>query len=221
MLFLKYIALLIGISVFSVTKGAPVYTREAPLIKVSVAQLPGLANSYRHGVFIDFLEEVDQAYEGRIEVSVAPFSRSLINVHNGINDVHLPMLNARFVLITHVNINIDDVDVLRNLMLFTEAAHMPLFPSTKATAACISCSIRMVSKRRMDGYIFSDYESQRIIKEYELNNLRITPMIDAPASFVAKNTPEGKAKLALFESLIERTIREQPERLNSILSASD
>lgn len=60
-------------------------------IKVSIANIPGMADSPEKGVFVEFMKALDEEYtEGRILIEVVPFGRAHRNVATGDADLALP-----------------------------------------------------------------------------------------------------------------------------------
>jgi hypothetical protein len=253
MLNIKNITLLLCIIVTfaagSAFAAAQTIVPKSPDLKVSIALLTGLAESSQTGPLIDIIKKLDELYPGKIDISVAPFSRSLLNVYYGADDIHFPMLNMnqitasnktdpelvagvkysdmyfsnepvfypQFVLITRAGSQSHNRVFGIAPDMYTDLAHQALFPNIQNTSTCVRCSIEMVSRGRIKGFIFAEIESRTVINENNLTNLVITPLLTNTASFVSKNTQEGLAKVAVMESLVRQLKNKHPHFIDMTL----
>ena len=224
-------------------------TAEYPDIKISIALLPGLAEPNKTGPLIDIVKKLDELYPGHIDIAEAPFSRSLLNVHRGVDDIHFPMLNVtqvttnntsdpqlvagvkysdmyfskepvfypQFVLITRAEPQSQNRVSSISQDMYTDLAHQALFPIIRNTSTCVRCSIEMVSRGRIEGFVFAEIESRTVINENKLTNLLVTPILTNTASFVSKNTQEGLAKVAVMESLVRQLKNKHPHFIDMTL----
>ena len=65
---------------------------------VSLAQLPGLADSANKGALVDLVRAMDEVYtDGNIKIEIYPFRRSISNVLESRADFHLPMFENPFI----------------------------------------------------------------------------------------------------------------------------
>jgi polar amino acid transport system substrate-binding protein len=80
------IALFLLLFVFFLT--AP---EESKDLIVSLAELPGLADTPDKGAFVDLVKAMDEVYtEGKIKIELFPFAHSVNNVLEGKADFHIP-----------------------------------------------------------------------------------------------------------------------------------
>ena len=62
-------------------------------LQSSLGFLPNILESPDKGVFVDLIKAIDEVYtEGKIEINVYPFARSVMNIVNGIADFQMPMM---------------------------------------------------------------------------------------------------------------------------------
>lgn len=64
-------------------------------LRISIAQLPIVAESINKGVFVDLAKEIAKEYkDGKVTIEVSPFSRSVLKVAAGLADMHLPYIRS-------------------------------------------------------------------------------------------------------------------------------
>ncbi len=172
---------------------------------MSIAKLPQIAESPEKGVFPNFVRAMNAAGLTNFEMVVVPFPRSLRMVSGGQSVAHFPFLdpengvspgddlmfsseplyNVTFALYTHADkpVSMDD---LATANLETEASHVEFFDFSIEGSTCLECSLQKVEKGRIDGFIFSEVESDGLIDTAGLTNIRKEVYHKYPVKFVLK-----------------------------------
>jgi len=162
-------------------------------LKVSIAQMPGYAESTEKGVLVDFAKALASASGSTLNMVVVPFKRSMDNVINKEVDFHMPLIQNPLddesklpyshstATIFHVNFvlysNKDkalDISSLKGKTVETDAAHVQYFDFGPIPSTSIEGSLKKVDAGRIDGFVFADFASDPVVKAQNLNNIKRT-----------------------------------------------
>ena len=162
-------------------------------IKVSVAQMPVLAESKDKGLVINMLKAMERVAGRPFDISVQPFARSIADASDGRVDVHFPLLQAigspnstgkfdyssevvypvNFVLYTKKGSGVT-VDSLKAAKIETDIAHTSYFDFPATGSSDLLLSLKKVDAGRIDGVIFADTVLDPVVKSNQLNGLQRT-----------------------------------------------
>ena len=176
-----------GCFIIALLFAAPVAAKD---LTASLAQMPLYAESVDKGLLVDLVKAIEQESGMRIKREVVPFARSMDNVINRRADFHMPLIMApnadlselnydfstetifhvNFVLFSNKNKPLDPAK-LASYKLETDRAHTQYFPFPIEPAASLESAMRKVDAGRIDGFIFADFASEPIIKQYDLKNI--------------------------------------------------
>ena len=185
-----------SIAVFSIFLPAaisfPIYTQAADKItKISVAQMPALAENKEKGVVINFLKAMEKASGQTFDIVVQPFARSIGDAIEGRADAHFPLLQAvgapnstgkfdystevvypvNFVLYTKKGSSFTP-DTIKTAKIETDIAHTDYFDFSTTGSSDLLLSLKKVDAGRIDGVIFADNVIDPIIKSNNLTGLK-------------------------------------------------
>lgn len=145
--------------------------------RVSIADLPGLADIGGKGGLVRFIEQVAEFADVDVVYDVVPFARSMINVESGRADMHIPLLhdsntpfvNAKLMYSDAVLFNVPfqfyvaagSALTLAQLTdgtrtIETDSAHIDFFPFSVDGSSCIECSLNKVRLGRIDAFIYAE-----------------------------------------------------------------
>lgn len=181
------------------------------------------ATKKQEGAYIELLNFVESKTNLKFDKIIYPFERSLQNVISKNSDLHIPLIQnptipedqlpyylsnltlfeVPFVLYTNKKKNIN-LENLEFHSLVTDSAHTGFFPFKISPTHCISCSIKMVNKGRLDGFIFAQAEVDHYIKEFKLKNIRRQLYKNFSVKLVFPRSPRGLKLKACFEKEFSR-----------------
>ncbi len=162
----------------------------AETIKVTLPLLPPVINQDRTGVLVDLIRLMDEEYsEGVFKIiGVSPFQRSVANVGRNA-DVHWPSLEkpgglksydimystetfykVNFVLYTKKGREIA-LDNLANFKIGTQIGQAEYFPFKTHPKRTLEGGLKMVDNGRLDGFIFSMFETDFALKKTGLETI--------------------------------------------------
>lgn len=198
---------------------------EARDLKATVARLPMLSESKEKGLLIDLVKAMDEVYtEGTISIEVYPSTRSLDNIINGPYDVFLPLLRSRhvneaelpfayteaplftsiFVLYTNKDNKEINVGNAKNFQIETEAPLVEFFGFKANPSVSTESSLKKVDIGRVDGYIMAMAETDGVLKQLNLNNIKRFYFDTFDAAMVVKKGPKGKEVEEIMTNLLQQ-----------------
>jgi polar amino acid transport system substrate-binding protein len=170
----------------------PLAARAAETLRVSVAEFP---DHLYTPTLIEMLKYAATKTPGvGLEISTAPFARSLDAVIEGRADMHLPLIRpphpeglpfavteasiapAPFVLYTNKDKPIDMAALKEpgKYKIETDVAHVSYFDFPVVGGANAESSLMKVDAGRIDGYIFAGTTSDAVIQALGLKNIHRT-----------------------------------------------
>lgn len=160
-------------------------------LTVSLAQLPVHAESTESGTLVNLVKAIDRVMGTKSVILVEPFPRSIDNVKSGKADYHLPELKSDHYGIDELGIklssetifkvpfviyyhnSVSDIKALLNSnQIYTLATHSKYFGFEVSSASCLECSLKKVNAARLKAFVFAMWESDKIVKENKLNNIK-------------------------------------------------
>ena len=205
--------------------------------KISVGKLPLYSESKDKGILIDVIKAMDEEYkDGKFIIEVYPFGRSIDNVRNGKADFHFPTIGkniwsketdiyekelakqglkrsscsltkTHFALYTNSEKPKVDVTKLKDYKIETDSGHTIFFnPKVKGTT-CLPCSVKKLSKGRIDGLIFASREIGTMIKNGGYKNIKRQNFKIFGSKFILPAGKKGEEIDKLLSSLIEKMIK--------------
>lgn len=159
--------------------------------KASLAKMPVYAESSEKGVLVDFTKALANASGKKINLSVAPFARSMNNVITGKADFHMPLIavpnidmstldydystetifHVNFVMYTKKGSNITK-GALPKSKVETDLAHVDYFEFKINGSTNIEQSLKKVDTGRIDAFIFADFASDPLVKKNSFKNIQ-------------------------------------------------
>ncbi|GAB3244814.1 hypothetical protein [Chitinimonas naiadis] len=192
---------------------------------ISLAELPTLAQTDGTGPMVELVKLFRRHYpEGKIELLISPFARSLAYVERGRCDLHLPFIanpdvpmklpgltltqmpfgDVPFVLYYKRGRPVPNLNQADQLQIETDQAHVGMFPFPTRPSSCMPCSVRKVAAGRVDGLVFA---------AKEINSLVIKEKLDVAQVFyrrflahgVVQQSQRGMEADAIFSRLLAET----------------
>jgi polar amino acid transport system substrate-binding protein len=159
--------------------------------KVSLALLPLSAESLEKGTTVDLSKLLAEVTGNKIEISLAPFPRSINSAISGESDFHIPLIKnpyvdqnklsfnystaelytVNFVLYTRKDKYID-INHLEKYAIYTDRAHVDYFNFKINPITHSKSALEMIDLGRIDGYIFADVEVDPILKKLNLKSIK-------------------------------------------------
>ncbi len=197
---------------------------EDRILKISLGNLPVIAESVDKGLLPDLIKAFQRAYpEGKIEVEVVPFLRSIENLKAGKVDVHAPLLKDTRKTEEELGYGFSDANLwsvtfalyvnrkkpidLKNpgkYQIETDAAHVDFFDFPVQPSSCLECSLKKLDIGRIDGFIFAALESDSIIEKLGLKNIKSYFYKTYEGKFVIPRGPEGRKINKLLSRLSKK-----------------
>jgi len=191
-------------------------------IKLSIAQVPGLADSKDKGTLIDLAKAMAGEYkEGKITWNVYPFRRSIDNVSSGIADVHFPLIydptlkedvnymystgniyKMIIVLYSNVNnkdINAQNIDKYKAEVLYGHSKYFNNLPETSYDAG-----LKKVDAGRLDVFIGPMKGSDATIKNLNLKNIKRTKYREFDVKMILSRNDKGKQVDKILSGIIAK-----------------
>lgn len=207
------------------------------LIRISVAELPVLAESTERGILIDYLHQVEAESGLTFVIEVLPFARSLKQVEDGKADIHLPLINSAFIRQSAINpdkLKLSDVQLFqvafrlyflksnpvpfvgdgKHPIIATDLAHVSFFDFPTLGISCVSCGLDQIEKGRIEGLIFAETEINDLIREKQLQQIDSVLYERFAVHFVVANTEKGKqleARVAPYFAHVAKTFKRFPQ----------
>ncbi len=159
--------------------------------RVSIAQLPGLADTDGQGVLVEFISQVAERAGVDVVYETLPFSRSLVSVATGKADLQVPYLEldgqsiiddrlmysdvtlfeVPFALYIKAGSQLDIQDLLSGIhSIETDAAHARVFPFPVQESDCLECSLSKIQLGRLDAFVYARPPVEAAIRELGLEN---------------------------------------------------
>jgi len=198
---------------------------------ISMAQLPKILESPDEGIFVDMVKAMDNVYDGKIERKVFPFARSIDNVIKGEADFHLPMIrntivpesslpyafstdktgDVCFIIYSHKDnpVTLDTIKDAKTQQTFPLKIESQLgfrdyfdFPITDSTT--IENSLKKISVKRIDAFIFAQEESDFVVNQLKLKDIHRELYQTFDDVFVIPKGPKGKEIDAVLSGCIKK-----------------
>lgn len=207
------------------------------LIRISVAELPVLAESTERGILIEYLHQVEAESGLTFSIEVLPFARSLKQVEDGKADIHLPLINSAFIRQSVINpqrLKLSDLQLFqvafrlyflkdkpvpfigdgKHPIIATDLAHVSFFDFPTLGIPCVSCGLDQIEKGRIEGLIFAETEVNNLIREKQLQQIDSILYERFAVHFVVANTEKGKqleARVAPYFAQVAKTFKRFPQ----------
>ncbi|MCC7150837.1 MAG: transporter substrate-binding domain-containing protein [Rubrivivax sp.] len=159
--------------------------------KVSLAQMPGYAESTDKGVLVDLVKALEKVSGDKVELQVVPFSRSMTDVQGKKVDLHMPLIqlpgsetgtpkfdysketifHVNFALYSNKSVDVSPATASK-FKVETDQAHVDYFDFPIVASSNIESSLKKVNAGRVDGFIFADVASDPIVKAAALTNIK-------------------------------------------------
>ncbi len=198
-------------------------------INVSLALLPPVINKDETGILANFIRLLDAEYNGgtfSIE-GVYPFKRS-VNYVGKKSDLHWPSLEkpdglknkslmystetfykVNFVLYTKKGASVD-INNLQRYKIGTQLGQKDYFPFKVEEKTSLENSLKMVDAGRLDGFIFSMFETDSALKTTNLKTIERQLYKKINVKMILPNNPKGK-KIDNIITSIMKTLRKNGE----------
>ena len=200
---------------------------EARDLKASLGHFPLLSESKDKGLLVDLIKAMNELYtEGTITIDIYPSARSIDNVIKGSHDFHMPLLvnsyankdelpfaysenifDAVFALYTNKNNKEINPGNVGKFKIETDAALTRHFGFPARPSMSIEGSLKKVDMGRIDGYIFAMPETDMILKQLNLNNIKRWNFRTIPAAIIVPKGQKGKE----IESILSPLLRQLKE----------
>jgi polar amino acid transport system substrate-binding protein len=198
---------------------------EARDLKAALPRIPMLSETKDKGLIVDLVKAMDEIYdEGKISIEVFPPARGMDNVINKSYDFYVPLLKSKsikekdldyafsdaiafstiFVLYTNKNNNKINARNAGNYIIETDDPLMYFFGFKAQVSIDMETSLRKVDSGRIDGYIYSMNETDGLLKQLGLKNIKKIYYGTFDASFAVKKGPEGKEVGKILEKLLKQ-----------------
>jgi len=198
---------------------------EARDLKATLPNLPLLTEDNDKGLIVDLVKAMDELYTaGNISIEVYPARRALDNLVNRPYDFFMPLLkskyvdeaqlpfayskapifNSIFVLYTNKNNKEINPGNAGNYTVETEAPLAEHFGFKTNISAGAESSLRKLDMGRIDGYIMAMTETDGLIKQLGLKNIKRTYFDTFDAAFLVKKGPEGKEVEEILTKLLNQ-----------------
>ncbi len=208
-------------------------------LKASLAIMPLSAEIDKDGdlsgAYINLIYALDRVTKSKTDITLAPFQRSISNLIKKDADFHIPLIRTpqidektlpytfstetlfevAFVLYTHKNKPLD-INNLNQYRIATDIAHTKFFPFPVIGKSCLSCTIKMVDKGRIDGFIFAQNETDPFIEQFKLKNIHRQLYKYYDVKILIPKTEEGKTIDKYFSRGIK--LLKQNDKFDKILS---
>lgn len=200
-------------------------------LSVSMAFLPDILENPDKGVFVDIIKAMDDVYDEKIERNVFPFPRSLDNVISGKADFHLPMIRNKIVQQTSlpyaystekmgdvyfvIYSNKDNPVTLDKIRQAKDTKPFPLkiesilgfleyfdFPISESTG--LENSLKKVSAKRIDAFIFAQEECDFTVKQLKLKDIHREVYDKFDDVFVIPKGPQGEEIDTILSACIKK-----------------
>ncbi len=205
-------------------------------LKASIAFIPTLAESPTKGAFVDLVKAIDGVYEeGRIEINVYPFARSIRNVITGQADFHLPMMRTQhyssqshpfrlmdrpmgqvcLILYSHRDVRLTPQELYRRreghpypyqLRIMRGSAQFLDLPIQEVSQ--VRQGLQMVALKRIDGFIGAQEEGDYVLREMDLKDVYRTRFNCYDDVIILPKTPEGRETELILEHAMDELDRQ-------------
>lgn len=158
--------------------------------RVSLAQMPGYAESTEKGVLVDFVKALEKVSGDRIELQVVPFQRSMNDVQERKVDFHMPLIqlpgsgtgtsdfdystetifHVNFVLYSAKGRGVKPENASR-FKVETDQAHVAYFDFPIAPSSNLEASLKKVNAGRIDAFIFADMAADPLVAKNGLTDI--------------------------------------------------
>ncbi len=203
-----------------------VYARD---LKVSLPLLPPVINKDSTGLLADFIRLLDKNYtEGKFEITgIYPFPRSVHNVGRSA-DIHWPSLEkpaglknvdimytsetfykVNFVLYTKKGSKVT-LDNLKDYKIASQRGQEEYFPFDIRIVDSLAGGLKMVNANRLDGLIFSMFETDAALKASGLTDIERTLYKKINVKMILENSEKGKEVDKIITGTMKK-IRENGE----------
>lgn len=162
--------------------GTSVFAKE---YKASIAKIPSAV------YMLELLKAMGDVSGNKIEATIQPFAKSMADVQEKKVDFHLPFIQppqasnsgkdfdysteavfyTNFVLYSNKSKNIDKAK-LKDYKIETDSSHTQLFDFPVIPSTSIVDSLRKVDSGAIDGFIFAEPSTDKVLKGAELKNIR-------------------------------------------------
>jgi polar amino acid transport system substrate-binding protein len=205
-------------------------------LTISIAQLPGMADSPEKGVFVDIVKALDEEYtEGKIVIEVYPFGRSFHNVLAGAADAHIPSFvepgasDAKFpyswltqplgpitlVLYSQAGRPLTKKDLDEALakggkfpyVIEVAGGTEPMFPFPTVASNDFASSFRKLEAKRIDAMIAGPGAADKLLRQLELPGIHRGAYADFDDIIVVAKSPRGEAAKKRLEEPMKRLAR--------------
>jgi hypothetical protein len=189
-------------------------------IKIS---MPALTETKTNGKLVKLINEMNNYYDqGTIKlVGIYPFERSIQNIKYGNMDAHLPILKNNvtasktddmilttvpvnkviFVLYTLADTQID-LNNLSNYSIGTDRSHVKLFDFPTTGQLNSETGVKMVEKKRIDGWLFGQGVVDPVLKRLNITSLKKQYFGSFDVFFLVKNSEKGKKVALILDEII-------------------
>lgn len=191
--------------------------------KASIAEMPVHAISETEGIQIDLVRAIEKVVGQHISIGVFPFARSMRNVIQGEADFHTPLIknditaeaalpyyystetiyDVNFVLYTLKGSDVS-VENLSRYKIETDRAHVDYFPFRVTPSDKIESSLRRLSAGRIDGYIFADTPTDRVLRSIGLKNIQRQLYRTFDVKIILPKTERGRQVDKLLSEAIRK-----------------
>jgi polar amino acid transport system substrate-binding protein len=193
-------------------------------LRISIAELPVLAESNNSGLLIDLVNLLIIYFpDTKITYEIVPFTRSIELVRTGNSDVQLPIIdtdnekrlklsektifNVQFSIFSRQDHPISKSQLLgeeqnNSLVVETDLAHICYFGKKLKATTCLECSVKKLSLGRIDGLLFASTEVNYLINSLNINNLKQTPFAEYSVKFGVSRSEKGKKNELLFANML-------------------
>jgi len=143
------------------------------------------------GVLVDFTKAIAKELGMSAHIKVDPLARSMQNVIGGQVNFHMPLIKSpgyyqkdlpydhSTATIFHVNFVLYTsktkpltMEQLKTAKIETDRAHVEYFPFITIPSSCIECSLKKISKGRIDSFIFADFAADGFVKANAMSELK-------------------------------------------------
>ena len=190
--------------------------------KGSIAKFDKLSPSESTGPLPQLIRTLFKATDNELKLKVNPFSRSLNSTIKGENDFHFPIIKGdinpgnlifsdatayyvTFDLIFHKDDPIDLNELKKgSSKIDTELSHVGLFGLAVNGVTCITCSLKSLNARRLDGVLYPKFLIEDFVKREKLNNIKSVPYKQFEVKFVLN----PKTDVTKLNELLSRGLNE-------------
>ncbi|WP_279487845.1 ABC transporter substrate-binding protein [Aeromonas veronii] len=197
------------------------------ILQAHLGEVPGLINADHSGPFVELVRLIDDFYPNiRIDINIYPIGRAMAGVSNGIADFSLPAIRAfhnidilpyRFsscsfskvahIIYSHIHYPVT-ADMVYGIVpakreILIEAVPDEFsFPVQRSMS--IEQSLRKVSRKRIDAFIWAQEEADIKLRELDLKNIRREYLGDFENVFIIQRGDAGDNIEKLLCQAIEK-----------------